>query len=114
MGVVEAAGPDGRNVRAGDRVVVPFTISCGDCFFCGKAEPSPTAASNSAWQPVGPLPESTLSDEPVLFLSDIHSGLALRLPTGSPVLHSRRPMLESRMRIRRLGRSRESQAALKR
>lgn len=74
MGVVEAAGPDGRNVRAGDRVVVPFTISCGDCFFCGKAEPSPTAASNSAWQPVGPLPESTLSDEPVLFLSDIHSG----------------------------------------
>ena len=23
-------------VQRGDRVVVPFTISCGDCFFCGK------------------------------------------------------------------------------
>ncbi|HEY1139919.1 MAG TPA: zinc-dependent alcohol dehydrogenase, partial [Lysobacter sp.] len=36
MGIVEAAGPGVRNLRVGDRVVVPFTISCGDCFFCGK------------------------------------------------------------------------------
>jgi len=36
MGIVEEAGPEVRNLRAGDRVVVPFTISCGDCFFCAR------------------------------------------------------------------------------
>lgn len=36
MGVVEETGPGVTRLRKGDRVVVPFTISCGDCFFCGK------------------------------------------------------------------------------
>lgn len=36
MGVVEEAGASVKNLRRGDRVVVPFTISCGDCFFCKK------------------------------------------------------------------------------
>ena len=36
MGVVEEAGRDVTAVAVGDRVVVPFTISCGDCYFCGK------------------------------------------------------------------------------
>jgi threonine dehydrogenase-like Zn-dependent dehydrogenase len=36
MGVVEDAGPDVRNVRPGDRVVIPFVISCGECFFCER------------------------------------------------------------------------------
>lgn len=34
MGVVEEIGADVTAVRRGDRVVIPFTISCGDCFFC--------------------------------------------------------------------------------
>jgi threonine dehydrogenase-like Zn-dependent dehydrogenase len=34
MGVVEAVGEDVANLRAGDRVVVPFNISCGRCFMC--------------------------------------------------------------------------------
>lgn len=34
MGVVEAAGPDVTNVAVGDRVVIPFVIACGRCFFC--------------------------------------------------------------------------------
>src|SRR4030095_13269232 len=25
-----------KNLRAGDRVVVPFTIACGQCFFCKR------------------------------------------------------------------------------
>ena len=37
MGIVEETGPGVTRVRKGDRVVVPFTISCGDCFFCQKA-----------------------------------------------------------------------------
>ncbi len=34
MGVVEAVGPDVSNLAVGDRVVIPFNISCGHCFMC--------------------------------------------------------------------------------
>jgi S-(hydroxymethyl)glutathione dehydrogenase / alcohol dehydrogenase len=34
MGIVEEVGPDVTRVKKGDRVVVPFTIACGSCFFC--------------------------------------------------------------------------------
>jgi threonine dehydrogenase-like Zn-dependent dehydrogenase len=34
MGVVEAAGPEVTSVSVGDRVVIPFVIACGKCFFC--------------------------------------------------------------------------------
>ncbi|MBT0769625.1 glutathione-dependent formaldehyde dehydrogenase [Kineosporia sp. J2-2] len=36
MGVVEEVGPEVRNLRVGDRVVVPFNISCGTCFMCSQ------------------------------------------------------------------------------
>ena len=36
MGVVEEVGKEVANLRAGDRVVVPFTIACGRCLFCKK------------------------------------------------------------------------------
>jgi threonine dehydrogenase-like Zn-dependent dehydrogenase len=36
MGEVVEVGREVGNLRVGDRVVVPFTISCGDCFFCKK------------------------------------------------------------------------------
>ena len=114
MGVVEETGPAVFNVRRGDRVVIPFTISCGDCFFCkrtlfaacettntgrgailNKKDTRPGAAlfgyshlyggvaggqAERVRVPkanVGPLviPQTSLADERVLFLSDI-------LPTG--------------------------------
>ena len=34
MGEVVEVGREVRNLKKGDRVVVPFTISCGRCFFC--------------------------------------------------------------------------------
>lgn len=34
MGEVVALGKEVTNVGVGDRVVVPFTIACGSCFFC--------------------------------------------------------------------------------
>jgi threonine dehydrogenase-like Zn-dependent dehydrogenase len=34
MGIVEEVGSAVARVRVGDRVVVPFTISCGHCFMC--------------------------------------------------------------------------------
>lgn len=33
-GEVVAVGKDVKNTKVGDRVVVPFTISCGSCFYC--------------------------------------------------------------------------------
>ena len=37
MGIVEEVGADVTHIRAGDRVVVPFNISCGHCFMCDRA-----------------------------------------------------------------------------
>lgn len=34
MGVVEEVGPQVTKLKKGDRVVVPFVIACGQCFFC--------------------------------------------------------------------------------
>lgn len=36
MGEVVELGSAVTNVKIGDRVVVPFTISCGSCFFCSR------------------------------------------------------------------------------
>ena len=108
MGEVVEVGSGVRNLKAGDRVVVPFTISCGSCFSCERKLFAGCENSNpNAWTAeklwghspcgifgyshlvggyaggqaqyarvpfadVGPIkvPES-LSDEQVLFLSDI-------------------------------------------
>src|SRR5690606_37670393 len=36
MGEVVEVGPKVENLKVGDRVVIPFTIACGNCFFCQK------------------------------------------------------------------------------
>jgi threonine dehydrogenase-like Zn-dependent dehydrogenase len=36
MGVVEEVGADVKNIAPGDRVVIPFNISCGHCYMCDK------------------------------------------------------------------------------
>lgn len=36
VGVVEQVGPSVRNLAVGDRVMVPFNIFCGTCFFCAR------------------------------------------------------------------------------
>jgi threonine dehydrogenase-like Zn-dependent dehydrogenase len=112
MGEVVDVGKDNKKLKVGDRVVVPFTISCGECFFCkngffsGCERSNPNAKqAEKLWghspaglfgyshmlggfaggqaeymrvpyADVGPykVPEG-LSDEQVLFLSDI-------FPTG--------------------------------
>ncbi|MFH8758208.1 alcohol dehydrogenase catalytic domain-containing protein [Streptomyces atroolivaceus] len=35
MGVVEEAGPEVTFLAPGDRVVIPFNVSCGHCYMCG-------------------------------------------------------------------------------
>jgi threonine dehydrogenase-like Zn-dependent dehydrogenase len=34
MGIVVQTGSEVKNLKVGDRVVVPFTISCGECYYC--------------------------------------------------------------------------------
>ena len=34
MGVVEEVGPSVKNLKRGDRVVIPFGIACGNCWYC--------------------------------------------------------------------------------
>lgn len=36
VGVVHEVGPSVRNLAVGDRVMVPFNIYCGTCFFCAR------------------------------------------------------------------------------
>ena len=36
MGIVEEVGSEVKKLKRGDRVVIPFTIACGNCFFCQK------------------------------------------------------------------------------
>src|SRR5690554_4404372 len=36
IGVVDQVGPSVRHVQPGDRVMVPFNISCGSCYFCSR------------------------------------------------------------------------------
>jgi threonine dehydrogenase-like Zn-dependent dehydrogenase len=36
MGIVEEVGPEVTHIEAGDRVVIPFNISCGHCWMCDR------------------------------------------------------------------------------
>jgi len=36
MGIVEEVGPEVTHIKAGDRVVIPFNISCGSCWMCER------------------------------------------------------------------------------
>jgi len=50
MGDIVEVGSDVKNLRVGDRVVVPFPIACGDCFFCKQQMYSLCENSNpNAW-----------------------------------------------------------------
>jgi len=103
-GVVEEIGQSVQNLSPGDRVVVPFNIACGTCFFCQRERTSACENTNPMssvaggifgfshttggyqggqaervrvpFADVGPMkiPED-MSEEDVLFLSDI-------VPTG--------------------------------
>jgi threonine dehydrogenase-like Zn-dependent dehydrogenase len=46
MGIVEETGKSITNLKKGDRVVVPFPIACGGCFFCTHDSPGNCEHSN--------------------------------------------------------------------
>ncbi|MFM0341887.1 zinc-dependent alcohol dehydrogenase [Paraburkholderia fungorum] len=84
MGEVVEVGADNRKLKVGDRVVVPFTIACGECDQCKRGFFSVCERSNRnkekadkvfGHSTAGLFGYSHLTDEQVLFLGDI-------FPTG--------------------------------
>ena len=49
MGEVIETGPEVKRIRKGDRVVVPFTISCGQCIHCARQQFSACDNTNPNW-----------------------------------------------------------------
>ncbi len=48
MGIVEEVGPQVTAVAVGDRVVIPFVIACGQCFFCERELYAACEATNTS------------------------------------------------------------------
>ncbi len=46
MGIVEEVGPEVTKVKKGDRIVLPFNVSCGHCFYCSHDMESQCDNSN--------------------------------------------------------------------
>src|ERR1043165_8107059 len=59
MGIVEETGAAVTNLKKGDRVVVPFPIACGHCYFCSHHLPGHCENSN----PEHYGPEGALLDQ---------------------------------------------------
>lgn len=55
MGIVEEVGREVTHLKKGDRVVVPFPIACGSCFFCNHALMPHCENSNMNYGPEGGL-----------------------------------------------------------
>jgi len=59
MGVIEETGSGVKDLKKGDRVVIPFPIACGRCFFCQDGLPGHCENSN----PHKYGPEGSLLDQ---------------------------------------------------
>ncbi len=55
MGIVEELGSEVKDLKKGDRVVVPFPLACGHCYFCSHAMPTSCESSNDNYGPEGGL-----------------------------------------------------------
>jgi threonine dehydrogenase-like Zn-dependent dehydrogenase len=53
MGIVEEVGSEVTQIAPGDRVVIPFNISCGSCFMCDQALYSQCETTQNVEQGMG-------------------------------------------------------------
>jgi len=73
MGIVEETGSAITNLKKGDRVIVPFPIACGECFFCTH-QASP-ACENSNYKNYGPNGDMASQKGGALFgYTDLYGG----------------------------------------
>ena len=96
MGEVIELGREVTNLKIGDRVVVPFTISCGQCWFCQKGLFSACDRTNSevAIKAMGHSPAGLFGFSPAVgaalvgachqFVVDVGLGEIDRLGTTLP------------------------------
>jgi len=54
MGIVEEVGPEITNITPGDRVVLPFNISCGHCWMCDTPGPTSSTMPMGSWPRMSP------------------------------------------------------------
>lgn len=76
MGIVVEIGSEVKKFRKGDRVVVPFVIACGCCFFCQKQLYSACDTTN----PGGDLAKVAMGQAPAGLFG--YSGMLGRYPGG--------------------------------
>jgi S-(hydroxymethyl)glutathione dehydrogenase / alcohol dehydrogenase len=73
MGIVEEVGPEVSSLNKGERVVVPFPIACGACFFCHHGLPGHCENSNP--EKYGPEGGMTTGKGGALFgYTDLYGG----------------------------------------
>jgi threonine dehydrogenase-like Zn-dependent dehydrogenase len=68
MGEVVEVGRDVRSLKVGDRVVIPFTISCGECWFCRQGLFSACDVSN----PNAPMAREVMGQSPAAMFGYSH------------------------------------------
>src|SRR5690606_1994529 len=74
MGIVEDTGSAVTAVAKGDRVVVPFVIACGSCFFCALEQYSACETTNPG--PGGALNKKKIKPPAALFgFSRLYGGV---------------------------------------
>jgi threonine dehydrogenase-like Zn-dependent dehydrogenase len=108
MGEVVEVGSDNKKLKVGDRVVVPFTISCGECFFCRNGFYSGCERTNPDHEKAAKLWGN--SPAGLFGYSHLLGGYAggqaeyLRVPYGLPFEYSSRPGWETYADLLRLAR----------
>lgn len=74
MGIVEEVGPRVANLKKGDRVVVPFPVACGQCWFCQRE--LPVACENSNPHYYGPEGNIKQKGGGLFGYTDLYGGYA--------------------------------------
>lgn len=75
MGIVEDTGSAVTEVKKGDRVIIPFVIACGECFFCNHQQFAACETTNTG--PGAIVNKKTITHPAALFgFSHLYGGIS--------------------------------------